>query len=99
MWHKVKELWSKGLNKSQISQEVGIHRKTVRHYLEMDEKEFYNWIGTRKNLPSKLHGYYDFVKEQLENHPYLSASQIEDRLKERYADLLAELGINVDENR
>lgn len=40
-----------------------------------------------KNLPSKLHGYYDFVKEQLENHPYLSASQIEDRLKERYADL------------
>lgn len=48
MWHKVKELWSKGLNKSQISQEVGIHRKTVRHYLEMDEKEFYNWIGTRK---------------------------------------------------
>jgi transposase len=87
MWHKVKELWSKGLNKSQISQEVGIHRKTVRHYLSMDEQEFYKWICKRTNLPTKLQGYYDFVKEQLESHPYLSASQIEDRLKERYADL------------
>jgi transposase len=87
MWHKVKELSSQGLNKSQISQEVGIHRKTVRHYLAMDEKEFYKWIGKRANLPTKLQGYYDFVKEQLESHPYLSASQIEDRLKERYADL------------
>jgi len=87
MWHKVKELWSKGLNKSQISREVGIHRKTVRHYLEMDEEEFYKRIEKGKNLPPKLQAYYDFVKEQLENHPYLSASQIEDRLKERFPDL------------
>lgn len=87
MWHKVKELWSKGLNKSQISIEVGIHRKTVRHYLEMNEEEFYKWIDKRKNLPPKLQPYYDFVKEQLESHPYLSAFQIEDRLKEHYADL------------
>lgn len=87
MWHKVKELWSKGLNKSQISREVGIHRKTVRHYLEMDEEGFYKWIDKGKNLPPKLQAYYDFVKEQLENHPYLSASQIEDRLKERFSDL------------
>ena len=87
MWHKVKELWSKGLNKSQISREVGIHRKTVRHYLEMDEEEFYKWIDKRKNLPPKLHGYYDFVKKLLENQPYLSASQIEDRLKEHFTDL------------
>jgi transposase len=87
MWHKVKELWSKGLNKSQISQEVGIHRKTVRHYLEMNEEEFYKWIGQRKNLPPKLQPYYDFVKEQLEKYSFLSASQIEDRLKEHFSDL------------
>ena len=62
MWHKVKVLWSKGLNKSQISQDVGIHRKTVRHYLEIDEAEFYKWIYKRKNLPSKLQAYYDFVE-------------------------------------
>ena len=62
MWHKVKVLWSKGLNKSQISQDVGIHRKTVRHYLELDEAEFYKWIYKRKNLPPKLQAYYDFVE-------------------------------------
>ena len=89
MWHKIKELWSKGLNKSQISQEIGIHRKTVRHYLKMNEEEFYKWIDKGKNLPPKLQGYYDFVKEQLEHHPYLSSSQIEDRLKEQYSDLPA----------
>ena len=87
MWHKVKELRSKGFNKSQISREVGIHRKTVRNYLKMSEAEFYKWIDKGKNLPPKLQGYYDFVKNLLENHPYLSASQIEDRLKEQYTDL------------
>ena len=28
MWYKVKELWHKGLNKSQISKELGIDRGT-----------------------------------------------------------------------
>lgn len=89
MWHKVKELKSRGLNKSQIAQEVGIHRKTVGHYLGMSEEEFYQWIEKRKNQPLKLQFYYDFVRSQLEIHPYLSASQIEDRLKEHYSDLPA----------
>lgn len=37
MWYKVKELSSKGLNKSQISVELEINRGTVRRYLLMDE--------------------------------------------------------------
>lgn len=86
MWHEVKELWSKGLNKSQISREVGIHRKTVRQYLQMSEEEFYIWICKKKNLPLKLQPYHDFVREQLKDKPYLSAAQIEDRLKEHHVD-------------
>jgi len=87
MWYKVRELFSKGLNKTQISLEVGIHRKTVRKYLAMNEVEFYRWIEEPKNQPKKLNDYYEYVKKLLEIHPYLSAAQVEDRLKEDFKDL------------
>jgi len=87
MWYKVRELFSKGLNKSQISLEIGVHRKTVRKYLSMNENEFYKWIEQPKNQPKKLNDYYEYVKRLLESHPYLSAAQVEDRLKEDFREL------------
>ena len=84
MWYKVNELNSKGLNKSQISRELGLDRSTVRRYLGMNEDDFYCWIEKERHLPHKLQEYYQFIKQHLENHPFLSASQIEDRLKEHY---------------
>lgn len=87
MWYKVKELSEKGLNKTQISLEVGIHRKTVRKYLAMSEDEFSKWLEQSKNLPRKLHDYYEYVRVLLDRHPYLSAAQVEDRLKEEFAQL------------
>lgn len=87
MWHKVNELKSKGFNKTQIANEVGIHRKTVRKYLTMSEDEFYKWIEKGKNLPKKLQIYHSFVYNLLDSYPYLSAAQIEDRLKENYKEL------------
>ncbi len=87
MWHKVKELNESGLNKSQIAQQVGIHRKTVRKYLLMDEDEFHSWINKRRNMPKKLQPYYDFIKKELGQCSNLSSAQIEDRLKEHFKDL------------
>jgi transposase len=86
MWYKVKELNSKGLNKSQISRELGIDRATVRRYISLNESEFYKWIEQSRCMPHKLQSYYQFIKNLLEQHPYLSASQIEDRLKECYSE-------------
>lgn len=87
MWYKVNELWKKGLNKSQISRELGIDRSTVRKYLQMDETSFMVWINHPRHLPKKLSPYYKYVKRLLEEAPYLSAAQVEDRLKENYKDL------------
>lgn len=87
MWYKVNELHSKGLNKSQISVELGMDRSTVRKYLLMNEQAFLEWISVAQHRPHKLKEYRHFVKTTLENHPYLSASQIEDWLKEHYPDL------------
>ncbi len=87
MWYKVKELHRKGLNKTQIGHEVGIHRKTVRKYLSMEEASFHVWIEQTKNQPKKLNAYYEYVRELLERLPYLSAAQVEDRLKEQFSGL------------
>ncbi|MEI6823805.1 MAG: IS21 family transposase [Bacteroidota bacterium] len=86
MWYKVKELNSKGLNKSQISRELSLDRSTVRKYLNMNEEDFYQWIEKPRCLPNKLQDYYDFIKKLLEGCSSLSASQIEDRLKENYSE-------------
>jgi transposase len=88
MWYKVKELsQNEGLNKSQIAKELGIDRGTVRRYLSMDEENFHQWLASPRQMPPKLIKYYDYVKETLKNKPYLSAAQIEDRLRENCSDL------------
>jgi transposase len=87
MWYKVNELKLRGLNKSQISNELGLDRATVRRYQSMTEEEFQQWLSQTRRLPKKLRSYYNYVKELLEAHEYLSASQIEDRLKEDFSDL------------
>ncbi len=87
MWYEVQKLRKKGLNKTQISQQTGLDRCTVRKYLKMEEKEFHNWISTPRNLPLKLSKYKSFVKRELEQCPNLSAAQIEDRLKENFSNL------------
>ena len=40
MWNKVRELKSFGLNKCQISRELGLHRSTVARYLSMSESQY-----------------------------------------------------------
>lgn len=87
MWYKVKELHEKGLNMSQISVALSLDRATVRRYLSFDEQSFSDWISVAQHRPRKLKRYREFVKTTLESHPYLSASQVEDWLKEHYSDL------------
>lgn len=87
MWYKVRELGRQHLSKSRISRELGLNRGTVSKYLAMSEDEFQKIIETGRNLPKKLHEYLEYVKGELQQHPYLSAAQIEDRLKERYDDM------------
>jgi transposase len=87
MWYKVQELTEQGLNKSQIKLETGLDRSTIRKYQQMEENVFHDWIKQRRNLPKKLFQYQSYVKEILSKTPYLSAAQVEDRLKENYEEL------------
>lgn len=86
MWHKIKALKSNGLNKTQIGRELDLHRDTVRKYDRMSLDEFLESQTYQRIYPHKLDGYEIYVKESLERSPYLSASQIHDRLRENYPD-------------
>ena len=87
MWYKVQELTERGLNKSQIRIATGLDRATIRKYQQMEESDFHDWIKLKRNLPKKLFSYRKYVKDLLGTTPYLSAAQVEDRLKEHYDDL------------
>ena len=87
MWYKVKELFSDGLNKSQIGQSLGLHRQTVSKYLSMTEEEFMSSQSYDRHYGHKLDGYESYVVNELRKWPFLSASQFHDRLKEHFSDL------------
>ena len=86
MWYKVRELQTKGLNKTQIGYELGLYRGTVRRYLKMSLEEFLKSQTYQRNFIHKLEKYEEFVSASLGEHPYLSSSQIHDWLREKYSD-------------
>lgn len=89
MWYKVNELNAKGLNFTQISHHTGLHRQTVSRYVGMSESEFLSSQSYRRQYNRVLDVYTDFVRESLQECPYLSAAQIEDWLCERFDDFPA----------
>lgn len=87
MWNKVNELFSAGLNKTQIGLCVGLHRQTVAKYLSMSEEEFISSASYDRHYAHKLDAYETYVVEELRQWPFLSSPQIHDRLKEHFIDL------------
>ena len=86
MWYKVTNLFSKGLNKSQISRKLDIDRGRVRRYLRMSEEEFLHSNSYKRHYEHKLDAYETFVRQSLQEHPDLSSAQVYDWLREHYPD-------------
>ena len=87
MWYKVKELFSNGLNKSQIGISLGLHRQTVSKYLSMTEEEFKHSQSYERRYSHKLDDYEAYVIGELRKWPFLSSPQLHDRLREHFQDL------------
>jgi hypothetical protein len=87
MWNKVNELFSDGLNKTQIGLVLGLHRQTVSKYLSLSEDEFISSASYDRHYGHKLDPYEDYVVNELKKWSFLSAPQIHDRLKENFPDL------------
>ena len=86
MWYKVRELQSKGLNKTQIGKHLGVDRSTVRRYLRMSRENFVRRRDAHRKYTLKLAGYEEYVRGTLEEYPYISAARMHDWLKECYPD-------------
>jgi hypothetical protein len=88
MWCKIKELISDGLNYSQISRQLEMHRRTVALYASMTYDEFTRSRSFQREYAHKLDPYEDFVLGLLTKYPFVSAAQIHDRLREHYPDFI-----------
>lgn len=86
MWYKVRELQSKGLNKTQIGKHLGVDKSTVRRYLQMSREDFVRRWNSHRKYTLKLAGYEEYVRGTLEEYPYISAARMHDWLKECYPD-------------
>lgn len=86
MYSEVKKLFEEGQNKSAIARKLKCDRKTVRKYLLMDEVSLESTLERLKHRTKKLHCYEDFIRQRIEQCPECSAAQVEDWLKEHYAD-------------
>ncbi len=86
MFHKVTKLKSEKLTNNQIAKKLGIHRSTVSRYINMSEETFLQSQTYKRRYPSKLDQYESNIHQQLIDCGDLSASQIHDRLKERFPD-------------
>lgn len=88
MWYKVNELFSNGLNYSQISRKLDVDRHRVSRYIGMSESEFLSSEAYKRNYNHKLDEYENFIVDELKSCPSYSSKQIEDHLKEHYGDRL-----------
>lgn len=81
MWSKINELSRKSFSQMQIAMKLGISRDTVRRYQRMNEKEFEGLISSEiLRRKRKLEAFEGFIKQLLQDCPFLSAAQIHDRL-------------------
>lgn len=88
MWSKIKELISIGLNYSQISRQLQMHRETVKLYSKMSAEEFMNSKSYNREYAHKLDIYEPYVLKLLEKYPFVSAALVHDRLREHYPDMI-----------
>ena len=70
MWYKIRELYSKGFNKTQIAFQLGLHRSTVRRYLKMDEDTLTAKLQHRRRYPRILDKYESYVCDVLSRYRF-----------------------------
>lgn len=86
MYQQLHQLSAQGYSIKKISAIIGLNRRTVKKYLSMTEKEFESFQDSLSDRKKHLLPYEDFVKHKLEAYRDTSAAQMNDWLKEHFAD-------------
>ena len=83
IYGKIQELKRNHLNKSQVSQRLGIDYKTVLKYWDMPPDEFAKCLNRAQRRTRRADVYKDYVVSCLQKYPDMSSAQIYDWIKER----------------
>jgi transposase len=82
MYYEIHRMSREGLSVSQISNYLGLNRRTVTRYLSLDEKQYENFLILQSEREKALDAYEGFIKDRLERFRDTSAAQMHDWLKE-----------------
>lgn len=86
MYYEIHRMHREGHSKSKISALLGLHRRTIRKYLSMNQADYEAFLIKRTERKKDLLPYEVFIKDRLHLYPETSAAQMHDWLKERHAD-------------
>jgi transposase len=83
----IHRMFKEGWRISKIARHLGLARNTVYRYLNMTPEEMAVWMAASKVKAKKLDPYKEQILSWLEEHPDLSAAQVQDWLRERHETL------------
>lgn len=81
-YYEIHRMHREGFSVSQISNHLGLNRRTVSRYLSLSEQQYENILILRSERKKALDAYEGFVKDRLERFRDTSAAQMHDWLKE-----------------
>src|SRR5690625_7905573 len=87
MYMEIHQLYKKGFSKTKIAEKLGISRSTVYRNLKRLPSDMSEWVETLQRRSKKLDPYKEVILSWLNEHPDMSAAQVDDWLKEEYEDL------------
>ena len=87
MFVEIHQLKESGFKMAQVARRLSLDRKTVSKYWDVQPDEFAKLINRSGVRPRKLDKYEKVIVKWLEEHPDISAAQVEDWLKEHYHDM------------
>ncbi|KIQ93602.1 Transposase [Anoxybacillus thermarum] len=82
VYMEIYQLLKQGFSKSAVAKKLNISRTTLYHYLQRSPEEMTSWLASTKQRQKKLDRYREKILYWIQQHPDISASQIQDWLKE-----------------
>lgn len=86
MYYEVHRMHLEGHSMPQISDHLGLNRRTVSRYLSMSEQDYESFLNKQSDRKKILLPYESFIKERLEQFEETPAAQMHDWLKEHHPD-------------
>ncbi|MCA0172975.1 IS21 family transposase [Bacillus sp. RAR_GA_16] len=87
MYMEIQQLIKQGFSKSKVANKLGVSRSTVYRHLKKSPSDMAVWVESLQTRKKILDPYKALILSWLNEHPDLTAAQVQDWLMERHKDL------------